>query len=64
MEPVPDMKNPSNTEKQILHKTVPVLKSSVHEKGNAGDCPRYSQANIMLEVEVTYSVEIFIYFSL
>ena len=50
-EPVQNRKNPSHAENQILHKNAPVLKSNVHEKGVAGDCPRYSRATIMLEVE-------------
>ena len=51
-EPVPNMKNPSDTENQLLHKTTPVLKSGVSEKGVAKHCPRYSRANTMLEVKV------------
>ena len=40
------------TIRQILHKTAVVLKSSVHEKGIEGHCPRYFRANSMLKVEV------------
>ena len=46
------MKNLSETGNQLLHKTVSVLKSSIHEKGVAGGCLRYFRANIMLEVEI------------
>ena len=51
-EPVPDMKHLCDTEKQLLHKIAPVLKSSVHKKGVAGHFPRYSRSNIMLEIEI------------
>ena len=54
-EPVPDMKNISEIENQLLHKTAPVLKSSVHEKKVAGHCPRYFRANTMLQAEVDIS---------
>ena len=52
MEPVPEVKNLPETENYFLHKTAPVLKSTVHEKGDARHCPRIFRANTMLEVEV------------
>ena len=39
---------------QLLHKTVPVIKSTVHEKGDVGYCPKYFRANTMHEVEVGF----------
>ena len=47
-----DIKKVSDTANQLLHMTAFVLKSSVHEKGDAKHCPKYSRANTMLEVEV------------
>ena len=44
------MKNPSDIENQLLHKTSPVCKSSVHEMGAVGHCPRHFRANTVLEV--------------
>ena len=51
-EPIPEMKNLSETESQLLHKTAPVLITTIHEKEVAGHCPRYIRDNTMLEVKI------------
>ena len=52
MEPVPDMKIPSQSENQHLYTTATVVKYCAHEKEVAGHSNKYSRANTILEIEV------------